>query len=346
MSAPALAVIPSGALRPIRWRRLAWVTWRRQRTTILATTALLGLLAIYLIVTGIQMRSAWHSVQACAPQHSQVCAFAWANFKDTHSNPGLISALFIFAPLLIGAFAGAPLLGRELETGSFRYAWTQGVGRARWAVAILLPGAVWVAVLAAAFGGLIAWHDHPLWQADITPRLQASEFPATGLAVIGWSLAAYAIGVLAGYLWRRVLPALATAMVTAFGLAFATSKLRFHYLAPLTTSSLDHVAGSETITQWWQHAGNHVSTPDLNLALRAGGVQQIQTGGGGKSTPASPGEGTDPITYLIHHGYMQWSSYQPGSRYWTFQWIEFAWLTALAVLLMGVTFLLLRRRDA
>ena len=346
MSAPALAMIPSPTLRPIRWRRLAWVTWRRQRTTILATTALLGLLAIYLIVTGIPMRSAWHTVQACTPQRSQACFFMWVNFKDTHSNPGLISALFIFAPLLIGAFAGAPLLGRELETGTFRYAWTQGVGRTRWSVAMLLPGAAWVAVLAGAFGALIAWHDHPLWQADVTPRLQASEFPATGLAVIGWSLLAYAVGVLAGYLWRRVLPALATAMVTGFAFALVTSKLRFHYLAPLRTRSLDYVAGSEPITQWWEHAGSRVSTADLNLALRAAGVQQIQTGGGGKSTPANPGEGADPITYLLHHGYAQWTSYQPASRYWTFQWIEFAWLAVLVSLLLGATFLLLRRRDA
>jgi hypothetical protein len=346
MSAPALAIIPATSLSPIRWRRLAWVTWRRQRTTIFATAALLGLLAIYLVVTGIQMRSAWHTVQACTPQHSQACAFVWNNFKDTHSNPGLISALFIFAPLLIGAFAGAPLIGRELETGTFRYAWTQGVGRTRWALAILLPGAAWVALIAGGFGALIAWHDHPLWQADITPRLQASEFPATGLAVIGWGLVAFATGVLAGYLWRRVLPALATAMATGFGLALAASKLRFHYLAPLKTSSLDHVTGSETITQWWEHAGHTVSTEDLNTALRAAGVQQIQTGGGGKSTPASPGDGTDPVTYLIHHGYTQWSSYQPDSRYWSFQWIELAWLAALAVLLIAVTFTLLRRRDA
>ncbi len=27
-------------------------------------------------------------------------------------------------PVLIGAFAGAPVLARELETGTYRYAWT------------------------------------------------------------------------------------------------------------------------------------------------------------------------------------------------------------------------------
>jgi hypothetical protein len=40
--------------------------------------------------------------------------------------------LLTLAPALLGAFAGAPVLARELETGTFRYAWTQGFGRWRW----------------------------------------------------------------------------------------------------------------------------------------------------------------------------------------------------------------------
>jgi LPXTG-motif cell wall-anchored protein len=40
------------------------------------------------------------------------------------------------------------------------------------------------------------------------------------------------------------------------------------------------------------------------------------------------------------------TSYQPDSRYWPFQWIETGWLTALALLLLGATLWLLRRRQA
>lgn len=346
MSATTLAALPPHRQRPIPWRRLAWVTARRQRTTMLATLSLLGLVAIYLVVTGLQMRSAWHTVQACTPQRSSTCMFEWTNFKDTQSNPGIFSALFIFAPMLIGAFAGAPLIGRELETGTFRYAWTQGVGRVRWTIALLVPGALAVAVLAGAFGALISWHDRPLWEADTVTRLTPSEFPATGLAIVGWSLLAYGIGVLAGFLWRRVLPALATSVAITFAMGYATSKLRHHYLPPLKTNSLEYVPGSETIQQWWEKSGSVVSSSGLNAALRSAGVQQIDVGGGGKSTPVTPGVGTDPVTYLRHHGFSQWTSYQPGSRYWTFQWIEFGWLAALAVLLLAATLLLVNRRDA
>jgi hypothetical protein len=347
MSATASRALTTSPDRSVPWRNMAWVTWRRHRTTAMAILGVLGLTAIYLVVTGVEMRSAWHTVQACTPQQSSACNFEWTNFQDTHSNPGLVSALFLFAPLLIGVFVGAPLIGRELEAGTFRYAWTQGVDRVRWAVAMIVTGATVVAVLTGALGVLISWHDHPLWQAQITPRLQASEFPATGLAIVGWAVAAYAAGVLAGLLWRRVLPAFATAMVTTFGLAFVVSKLRMHYLAPLKTSSLAYVPGSQPISQWWEKDGTRVSIAELNRVLRAGGVQQVQSGGGGKLTvTARPNQGTDPMTYLLHHGYVQWTGYQPGSRYWTFQWIEFGWLAALAAALLVVTLLLLRHRDA
>ena len=346
MSTLSVAVVPAQQVRPIPWRRLAWVSWRRQRTTVLTTLTLLGLFAIYLLVTGLKMRSAWHTVEACTPQQSRACNFQWNAFKNSYSTPGIISALFIFAPLLIGAFAGAPLIGRELETGTFRYAWTQGAGRVRWAIAVIAPGAVAVGVLTGAFGALISWHDHPLWEADVTSRLAANEFPTTGLAIVGWSVAAYAVGVLAGYLWRRVAPALATGIGVGFVLALTTSKLRFHYLTPLRTRSLDYVPGSQTLQQWWEKAGAVISPDQLNTALQSAGVQQIDVGGGGKTTPVTPGSGTDPVTYLLHHGYTQWTSYQPASRYWAFQWIEFGWLTALAVLLLTVAFVLVRRRDA
>jgi hypothetical protein len=49
---------------------------------------------------------------------------------------------------------------------------------------------------------------------------------------------------------------------------------------------------------------------------------------------------------LTQHGYTQWTSYQPASRFWTFQWIEGGWLLALSVLLIAVTVWLVRRRAA
>ena len=52
------------------------------------------------------------------------------------------------------------------------------------------------------------------------------------------------------------------------------------------------------------------------------------------------------LQYLSHHGYTYWTSYQPGSRFWPFQWIESGWLLALSVLLIAATVWLVRRRAA
>ena len=49
---------------------------------------------------------------------------------------------------------------------------------------------------------------------------------------------------------------------------------------------------------------------------------------------------------LAPHGYTQWTSYQPASRFWPFQWIEGAWLLALSALLIAATIWLVQRRAA
>jgi hypothetical protein len=48
----------------------------------------------------------------------------------------------------------------------------------------------------------------------------------------------------------------------------------------------------------------------------------------------------------MQHGYTQWTSYQPNSRYWAFQTIELTWLAVLSVLLLAATVWLVRRRGA
>lgn len=96
--------------------------------------------------------------------------------------------------------------------------------------------------------------------------------------------------------------------------------------------------------QWWTKGGLRVSDARINEVLQRIGLPNLNGGG---SVSAQPGaSGTDPVQYLIQHGYHQVTSYQPDSRYWTFQWIEFGWLAALALLLLAATLWLLRRRPA
>jgi hypothetical protein len=120
---------PAGdaALRPVPWRRMAWVTWRQHRLALAGVAALFGVAAAYVLITGLQMHHAYAAVSACHPARSGICQQLAGNFLNAYL-PGVGPALGLLqaVPALIGAFAGAPLLARELETGTFRYAWTQG----------------------------------------------------------------------------------------------------------------------------------------------------------------------------------------------------------------------------
>ena len=300
-----------------------------------------------LAIRGHQMRDAYAVVQSCTPAASAACRFANETFRDSYSDIGPIGALFVWLPALIGAFAGAPLLARELETGTFRYAWTQGVGRLRWLLGLLVPVAVGVMALAGAFGLLMTWYLHTLLLAGFQQRLHPSIFPTTGLAVVGWALFAFSVGALAGVLIRRVVAALAVTLVVWTGVAFlASSVLRNNYLTPLVTSHPDQLRlGDLQVDQWWQHGSIRVTDAQLNAVLQSTGGQVFN---GGKVAIANPGAAgsIDPFQYLTQHGYTQWESYQPDSRYWTFQWIEFGWLVAVSLLLLGGTIWLVRRRPA
>ena len=333
------------AVLPVPWRRLSWVAWRRYRPALAATGALMGIVALYLLVRGQQMRSAYDTAQACTPQSGAACRFAWNRFDDTYANIGFAGGILVFIPAVFGAFAGAPLLARELETGTFRYAWTQGAGRMRWLLALLVPGTLGVGVVAAAFGALITWYEHPLIRYGDLQRLHPSVFPITGVAVVGWAVLAYAVGVLAGLLTRRVAPALAATLAVWTGLAFLTSDLRkHHYQAPLATANPLLPIGDQQVGQWWTHGGVRVSDSQINQVLQSIGVQTSNAGG---SIAAKPGGAPDdPFQYLIQHGYTQWTSYQPDTRYWTFQTIEFTWLAVLSLLLLLTTVWLVRRRGA
>ena len=333
-------------LRPVPWRRMTWITWRQHRLALAGVIALLGVAAAYLLITGLPMHQAYGAVSACRPAGSGVCQQAANDFLDTYA-PGVGVTLGVFQviPALIGAFAGAPLLAREFETGTFRYTWTQGFGRARWAVAKIAPLAVAVAVAGGAFTLLVSWYMQPIFGAgDHNGPLYPTLFDFLGVALAAWMLAAFAIGVLAGVLVRRVIPAIFATLAAWAGLAFVTGIfLRQHYEAPLVTSSPNIPASAWVISQGWFRGGNPASLDMINQTLRPVDVQAVtpelfQPG------PAAPATFGDPVKYLIQHGYTQLTTYQPASRFWPFQWIEGGWLLALSLLLIAATVWLVRRR--
>ena len=337
--------------RPVPWRRMAWVTWRQHRIALGGVTALLGALAIYLWLAGLQMHHAYAAAVACHPASSFACGDAVYSFNNTYSQTAAaIAVLLQGVPALIGAFTGAPVLARELETGTFRYTWTLGFSRWRWTLGKLVLLAVPVTVAAGAFSVLFSWTFQPFFADGDQAQLASSVFDLRGVAFAAWTLAAFAIGALVGLLIRRVVPAIAATLAVYTGLAVAVGLfLRQHYMTPLLTSD-PNVPGSALgnnpvvpdpawiLSQQWQAKGGQpVSESVLSQVL-----QGSQLAGGKGGIPQS-----DIVTqYLTRHGYTLWTTYQPASRFWPFQWIEGGWLLALSVLLIAATIWLVRRRAA
>jgi hypothetical protein len=331
------------SLRPVPWRRMAWVTWRQHRFALGGVVALLGAWAVYLWLAGVQLHHAYAAAAACHPASSLICGNMIGDFNDTYSPRAVaIAALLQAVPALIGAFVGAPVLARELETGTFRYAWTQSFGRWRWTVAKLVPLAVVVAAAAGAFSVLFSWYYQPFFAEQQQPSLAPEVFDLRGVTFAAWTLAAFAIGALAGMLIRRVVHAIAATLVVYTGLALVVANfVRQHYLTPLVTSSLNLPGSALVVSQWWTKGGRFVFAGRPPDSI----VRQL-------CPPASFGSGNakvSPISLtqcVVQHGYTQWTSYQPASRFWPFQWIEGGWLLALSVLLIAATVWLVHHRAA
>ena len=350
LTAPAGAVADA-RLRPVPWRRMAGIIWRQHRYALTGEVAVLGAVAIALLLMGTSLHRDYAAALACHPAGSQACAEAVLTFNGSFAfiaNGGILQPL----PVLIGAFVGAPLLAREVETGTFRYAWTQGFGRHRWALAKLVSLAVAVTVPAWLFSLELAWYYQPYFATSnqgfgltkMTPFYPAL-FDLHGVVFAAWTLTAFAIGGLAGMLIRRVVPAIVVTLAVYVGLAFAVGAfLRDHYLAPLvTTSSLNLPGSAWILSQWWTKGGATLSPAAMNQAMDNAMTAL-------NPTVNSPGQKLSAyntmLQYLTQHGYTYWTQYQPGSRFWPFQWIESGGLLALSVLCIAAAVWLVRRRAA
>jgi hypothetical protein len=347
MSTLSVPVRPGDAnLRPLQWRRMAWVTWRQHRFALTGVGAFLGFLAVALWILGLKLHHAYAAATACHPAGSPLCSNLVNSFNGMNvflSNGFVLQAV----PALIGAFLGAPVLARELETGTYRYAWTQGFGRWRWTLAKLVALAVAVAVATEAISLLFSWYYQPYFTAGNQSRfltesspLASGLFDLRGIAFAAWTLVAFAIGALAGMLTRRVVPAIVATLTSYAALALVVGiYLRQHYLTPLVTSKANGLGSALILRQWWTKGGQFVfARAPFSLLQQICPPPPSGAGKGNFSKSGFIGQ------CLFRHGYTQWTSYQSASRFWPFQFIEAGWLLALSVLLLAATLLLVRRR--
>ena len=214
---------------------MTWLVWRQHRAQFCVGAALLAALAVLLLITGLQMASQYHSaIAACAAAHS--CAnLASSLFLGSHA-VGFLVIMTLGAPVLVGLFWGAPLVAAELETGTSQFAWMQSVTRKRWLAVktgwLLLAATVWGGVISA----LVTWWSGPdnALQLD---QFKPGRFDIMGLVPVAYALFAMALGIAAGTLLRRTLPAMAVTLAGFIAVrAVIALWLRPHYMSAVTVT--------------------------------------------------------------------------------------------------------------
>jgi hypothetical protein len=322
---------------------MTWVIWRQYRVTAAIAGAVLAAFAVLLLITGLQDAARWHAALAnCAKDGT--CG-SLSHTVSLGSGPlTTLTMLTLAVPLLFGMFWGGPAVARERETGTVQFAWTQSVTRRRWLSAktgwLLLAGAVF----GGAVGGIITWWYAPvnaLKQGQFTPGY----FDIQGIVPIGYAVFAVALGIAAGTLIGRSLPALAVTGGVFLAIRLAvTYWVRVHYVPAVTTvysvtRGLPSKGANWVLAQGVVLPGGHVST---SLSVGPGYIV------GPGSVPAScpTAQISSALACMARLGYRSFATYQPGYRFWPFQFIETGLFAALAAGLIAVTFFVARRRDA
>jgi len=352
--------------------RLSWRQFRLQAAV--ATGCLLTVVILFVATRGhLNYLYSVYAKANTACVTNPNCPGVGINLNQLDQLLELIGTALVVVPALIGAFWGAPLLAREFENGTHRLAWTQSVTRTRWLAAKL--GVVGLASVAVTglLSLLVTWWSSPIDRAHQN-RFGSGMFGERNITPLGYAAFGFALGVVAGLLIRRTLPAMAGTLVT-----FLAVRMTFTYLvrpnifSPVhKTFALDpnnmgfgsNNGGPPTLMpnppnlpNAWVYSTHVVDGAGhgLTSATVATTCPALPFPGNGNGPP--PGSGTrvrvagSDVPSALHDcvtklgvTYHEVVTYQPANRYWTLQWGETAVYFAAALALAAFSFWWIRRR--
>lgn len=343
---------------------MMWLTWRQLRAN--------------LIVIGVGALALGLAAALTGPHLADVYAesadtfLAWVATQNVDQQVYIVGmAAGYVVPAIVGAFWGAPMIARELEAGTHRLAWTQGVTRTRWLATKLGLGLL----VASAVAGLISlgmtWWAHPIDQAVAAGssdpdsifsvgRILPVLFASRGIAPIGYAVFAFVLGILAGAMIRRTVPAMAVTLAVYTALQIVMPMwIRPHLVEPvdkigaITADNLHGIRG---------HGPRQIDELDVEIEVPAGWTLSTETvdaagktvdtipswvvqclPGPGEEQPVGGGQIEACFDRLADEGYRQEVVVQPAGHYWALQWRETGLLFGGAALLAGACFWRVRR---
>ncbi|WP_159769501.1 ABC transporter permease [Streptomyces sp. HM190] len=209
MTSASGTAVPA-ARRRVRPRGLAWTVLRVHRPASLVWCGYVLLMVGWMLwvhhVPGARLRA---ELAACRELEGGCVDVMTFSHSLTRSWIGTFVA---YSSCGVAAWAGASLVGRELERGTAQLAWAQSVSPARWLTARLAVPAVALAAGTTVLVLVYRW----FWSASRDLRgdewYYTDPFVNRGPAVLAYALCALAVGALAGIALRRALPALAVAL--------------------------------------------------------------------------------------------------------------------------------------
>jgi hypothetical protein len=347
--------------------RLSLLQFRAQAA---AGAAALAAFAILLAATGPHLASLYAAsgISGCQPAS---CAHLASNFLQQLYAAGTYWVLYLLGvmlilltPAVIGLFWGAPLIARELETGTSALAWTQSITRTRWlALKLTVIGLAAMAVTEG-LSLMQAWWAAPIGRAVghggggtnlAMGRFSTLIFATHGITPLGYAAFAFTLGVTAGALIRRTVPAMAVTLAIFAAVQIAMPLWIRPNLFPadrtvIPVTSLDNIS-----LQQGGFNGSSFNLGALDLPGQPGAwlLSSGAVNAAGQATSTTPAACTaqsmrnaSPAFFdcLASHGIREAISYQPASRYWAFQWTETAIYLALSLALAGYCFRWLNRR--
>ena len=312
-----------------------WLTLRQYRSQAIAGYAALAILAALFLITGIQIFNTFadSGLKACLARSGADCNTLATYFSDRYSSLQWFLPVVLIAPVLFGMFWGAPLVARELENGTHRLAWTQGVTRGRWITSKLVVILGSAALASGILAATMTWWASAFVQARNWVRLDFGPFDLTGFVPVAYTVFAVALGIAFGALIRKTLPA----MVATFGVFFAVripiiAVARERYMAAKTVltpfalkgemsaaGARDWVLRSDVIDRTGATVGQFGFSPQM-LAERCPDLL----------APGVTPEKIDAGRCLSRLGYQISETFHPDNRFWTFQAIESAIFLVLA----------------
>ncbi len=256
------------------------------------------------------------------------CGLATEQFRQRFGSLAAIAPYFQFIPGLIGVFWGAPLVAREFEQGTFALAFTQSITRLRW-IAVKLGLVLGLAVITTVvLGRIVSWWYGPFAELD-SGRFTPEVFSHEGIVPVAYTLFAVALGVAAGTVIRRSVAAMATTLAVFFAVRFPIEQwVRPHYMSPVQRAHPVAEGFGAGAGDW------NLNSQFADAAGQIVPMQQV-------ASLCPPG--TDTARCVTMHGYQVLETFQPASRFWTFQAIEAGIFLTLALALVGLTVFVLDR---